>query len=116
VAIALDAPASFRLEEIMRAAVLVLAAIGTLSAIDVTPAAAGGYPYCMRTRYDSDDCSYPSYQACALTASGQGTTCFANPALAYGRRPQAYPYADGGYVDGYVDAPVRHYRRRQYDY
>ncbi len=102
----------------MRAAVLAFVAIGTLSAIDVTPAAAGGYPFCMRTRYDTDDCNYPSYQACAVTASGQGTTCFANPALAYyGRRPQGYPYAGGAYVEGpYVDAPVRHYRHRRYDY
>jgi hypothetical protein len=106
----------------MRAAVLALLAIGTFSAIDVTPAAAGGYPFCMRTRFDTDDCSYPSYQACAFTASGQGTTCFANPARAYARQPQAYPYAGGAYVDGpyvdgpYVDGPVRHYRHRRYDY
>jgi hypothetical protein len=93
----------------MRAAVWALAAIGIFSAIDMTPAAAYDYPFCMRTRYDTDDCSYPSYQACAFTAQGLGTSCFANPALAYARRPQ--PYVAQPYVDGYVAPPRYRYRR-----
>jgi hypothetical protein len=80
----------------MRAAVLAVMAIGTLSAIAIAPAQAQdygyprygfqhdyGYPVCMRTRYDSDDCSYNNFWQCQLTASGQGTSCFANPAYAY---------------------------------
>jgi hypothetical protein len=87
----------------MRASVLAFAAIGIFSAIDVTPAAAyTTYPYCMRTRYDTDDCSYPSYEACAFTARGLGTSCFANPALAYARRPQPY-----------VNGPQPYYRYRR---
>jgi hypothetical protein len=98
----------------MRAAVLAVMAIGTLSAIDVAPAQAQyyryqhdyGYPVCMRTRYDSDDCSYNNFRQCQLTASGQGTTCFANPAFAYAE-PET------------IDEPVlprrhRHHPRRIY--
>ena len=91
----------------MRTAVLALAAIGLFSALDVTAADARGYPYCMRTRYGTDDCSYPTYQACALSASGLGATCFANPAMAYGRRPPP------AYVDGPVPAPGPYYRYRR---
>jgi hypothetical protein len=95
----------------MRAALLAVMAIGTLSAIDVAPAQAQyyryghdyGYPVCMRTRYDSDDCSYNNFQQCQLTASGQGTTCFSNPAYAF-----AEP--------GYVDEPAPRYRRRHHHY
>ena len=80
----------------MRAALLALVALGALSALNVTPAAAqrtdpgpfsfntpSGYPFCMRSLYDDDDCSYRTYAQCAATASGIGLTCFANPALAY---------------------------------
>jgi hypothetical protein len=70
----------------MRAALIALAAIGTLSAIDIAPAEARDYPFCMRTRFDTDDCSYSNYQQCFATANGLGQTCFANPALAYNRQ------------------------------
>jgi hypothetical protein len=106
----------------MRAALLAVMAIGTLSAIDVAPAQAGdygyqhgygyqhdyGYPVCMRTRYDTDDCSYNNFQQCQLTASGLGTSCFANPALAY--------YAEPEYIDeSVVQRPHRrHHPRRIY--
>jgi Protein of unknown function (DUF3551) len=73
----------------MRAVFFTLMAIGTAAAIDVTPAAARDLPFCMRSVYGDDDCSYYNYQQCAVTASGQGTTCFANPALAYGAPPYA---------------------------
>ena len=83
----------------MRAALLALMAIGTLSAIDVTPAEARDYPYCMRTRFDNDDCRYASFQQCQRTASGIGATCFMNPALAYARQDIDEP------------TPRRRYRR-----
>jgi hypothetical protein len=97
----------------MRVAFLALMAIGTLSAIDVAPAQAQGrgyygyphdigYPVCMRTRYDTDDCSYDNFRQCQLTASGLGTTCFGNPAFA-----SAEPV--------YIDEPApRHRHRRHY--
>jgi len=78
----------------MRAALLALVALS--AALTVTPAAAqpvdpgpfsfytpSGYPFCMRSLYDDDDCSYRTYAQCAATASGIGLTCFANPAYAY---------------------------------
>jgi Protein of unknown function (DUF3551) len=70
----------------MRAALYALLAFGTFSAIGATPAAAAqrDLPFCMRSVYGDDDCSYYTYQQCAVTSSGLGTTCFANPALAYG--------------------------------
>lgn len=80
----------------MRATVLALVALGAISALTGMPAAAqpvdpgpfsfntpSGYPFCMRSLYDDDDCSYRTYAQCAATASGIGLTCFANPALAY---------------------------------
>ena len=85
----------------MRAALFALMAVGALSAIDIAPAQAGDYPFCMRTRYGSDDCSYYNYRQCAVTANGLGTTCFANPALAFNRQ-----------FDAEQPAPRR--RHRQY--
>jgi Protein of unknown function (DUF3551) len=95
------------------AALLALMAIGTLSAIGVAPADARdygyyaahdyGYPVCMRTRYDSDDCSFNNFQQCQWTASGLGTTCFANPAYAY-----AEPLID--------EPPPRRRHRHRRDY
>jgi uncharacterized protein DUF3551 len=79
-------PESRRLEELMRAAILALMAIGTLSAIHTTPAQARGgyaYAYCMRTLYGGDDCSFDNFRQCMWSASGLGQDCFANPALAY---------------------------------
>jgi hypothetical protein len=97
-----------RQEHPMRALLLAVTAIGTLSAIDIAPADAYdngfrhdyGFPVCMRTRYDTDDCNYYNFQQCQFTASGLGTTCFANP---------AYAYTEPAYVD--EPAPRRRHRR-----
>jgi hypothetical protein len=103
---------------LMRVALFALLALGATSALDVTPAAAqrynpgpfsfhtpSGYPFCMRSLYDDDDCSYATYQQCVNTASGIGLTCFANPALAYA--PQ----------DAYGDAqPAPRKRKKQRNY
>ena len=70
----------------MRAALIALAAIGTLSAIDIAPAEARDYAYCMRTRYDTDQCTFDSFAQCQATSSGLGGSCFQNPALAYNRQ------------------------------
>lgn len=65
----------------MRATFLVLFAIGTLSAIDVTPAAARDYPFCIKgPDYDSSvgDCRFDSYQQCMASASGLFASCDVN--------------------------------------
>jgi hypothetical protein len=85
----------------MRIAFLTLMAIGTVAALDVTPAAARDYPFCMRTMYDGDECRYPTYQSCQWAASGTGQTCFQNPALAYQPQPS------------YIDEPPPRRRSRQ---
>jgi hypothetical protein len=87
----------------MRAALIALAAIGTLSAIDIAPAEARDYAYCMRTRYDTDQCTFDSFQQCQWTSSGLGTTCFANPALAYNRQ----------YIDEQPAPRRRHHRHHR---
>jgi hypothetical protein len=93
--IEINAPASGRLEEFMRAAILALMAIGTLSVIHTAPAEArsGGpaYPVCLRTWYGDDDCSFTNFQQCMWSASGLGEDCFANPALAYAAPPIEEP-------------------------
>jgi hypothetical protein len=90
----------------MRAALFGLLALGATSVFGVAPAAAGtdpgpfsfntpsGYPFCMRSLYGDDDCSYRTYPQCARTASGLGLSCFANPALAYsqGANQRPAPY------------------------
>ena len=89
----------------MRIALLALMAVGSFAAIDVSPAQARPtYPFCMRTMFDGDDCSYPTYQACQATASGTGQTCFQNPAL-------ALPAAAAVYIEG--PAPRRRHRQPQ---
>ncbi|MDB5654232.1 MAG: hypothetical protein JWQ94_1845 [Tardiphaga sp.] len=85
----------------MRKALFAVLAIGTLTAIDIVPAAARDYPICMRTRYDQDDCSFSNYAQCRASASGLGQDCFQNPALAYNQeRPLDQP------------APRRRHRHR----
>jgi hypothetical protein len=93
--------ASGRLENVMRAALLALLAVGTVSVINTAPAKAWGwgfgpsptYPVCMHTLYDGEECNYTSYQQCMWSASGLGETCFDNPALAYGL-PDGPAYGD----------------------
>jgi hypothetical protein len=97
----------------MRAAVFALVALGIASVSQVAPAAAqpynpgpfsfhtpSGYPICMRTRFDQDDCSYSNFAQCRAAASGLGQSCFVNPAVAYA------PIDD--------EPPVRRKRRRHH--
>jgi hypothetical protein len=87
----------------MRTALVALLALAASPFFQAAPAVAGsdpgpfsfntpsGYPFCIRTLYDDDDCSYRTYAQCAATASGVGETCFANPALAYSQDPDGQP-------------------------
>ena len=59
-----------------------LIAVGVIAAAGASPAAADGSPFCIRGgNYDDaiGDCSFSSFQQCMATASGQASTCNANP-------------------------------------
>jgi hypothetical protein len=71
-----------RQENTMRAALFAMMAIGAVSALGTTPAAARDYPVCMRTVNDTDDCSFTTYDQCNATASGQAAYCFDSPGFA----------------------------------
>ncbi len=77
----------------MRAILLALLAMGTVTTLGSTSASAGywGEAFCMRTNNDVDDCSYYTYRQCQATSSGLGTYCFANPAGAYRTEPYEDP-------------------------
>ena len=45
----------------------------------------------MRTRYDTDQCSYYTYQQCAATANGLGTTSLKLAYAAPGGKPLPIP-------------------------
>ena len=66
----------------MRAALLALMAIGTLSAIGTAPAEARDYPYCIKGKQwlsPVGDCSFDTYAQCQATASGRFAYCDTNP-------------------------------------
>jgi hypothetical protein len=66
----------------MRNAIWALMAFGAACAIDATPAAAGGFPYCIKgCDYGGTvgDCSFSTYAQCQATASGRVAYCAANP-------------------------------------
>ena len=90
-------------------------AIGALSAVNVTPAAARDYPYCVQGRgvgYPGE-CSYSTYEQCQASASGRNVSCGINPRVAFGRAPQR-GYDDGVYVPR--ERKVRRgYRDDRYD-
>jgi hypothetical protein len=76
----------------MRKLLLPIVAIGILAGfgIDSSPAAAREYPFCIKGRDHpgNGDCSFPSYAACAATASGQYAYCDRNPSfVAYNSAP-----------------------------
>ena len=84
-------------------------AIGALSAIGTTPAAAIDYPYCAQGRgfgYPGD-CSYATYEQCQASASGRNLSCNINPRAAFAREGRG-----GGYYDqGVGPREQRSYRR-----
>jgi hypothetical protein len=66
----------------MRRSLWGLIAGGVIAAAGASPAAADGSPFCIRGgNYDDaiGDCSFSSLQQCLATASGQASTCNANP-------------------------------------
>lgn len=86
----------------MRTLLFALAALGTLTAMDTTPAAARDYPYCIKGHdYEGlGDCSFTSYQQCMATASGRYAWCDRNPFY--------------GYAQAVEPAPRRHYRHHRH--
>lgn len=76
----------------MRSALLALMAIGTFSMIDMTPAAARDYPYCIKGAQwlsPLGDCSFDTYEQCQATASGRLAYCDVNPFYrSYNEMPQ----------------------------
>ena len=64
----------------MRRAWLALMAAGAVSV--ATPAAAGGFPYCIKGcdfGAGAGDCSFSLLSQCQATASGRDASCAANP-------------------------------------
>ena len=77
----------------MRKTVLALKTVlatGTASMVGSAPAAAYDYPYCLQGRGVGipGDCSYPTYAACQMAASGRALSCNINPRVAFGPLPQ----------------------------
>jgi hypothetical protein len=89
----------------MRTLLFALMALGTLTAIDATPAAARDYPFCILGRdYDGlGDCSFDSYQQCMATASGRFAYCERNPFFR-------------GYAAERPSKPRRHHRNHHHAY
>jgi hypothetical protein len=76
----------------MRNLILALAAVGGVSAMASSPAAAAPiYPFCTQSQAFGTECRYPTYAACQATASGLGYDCIANPSIAYDPRPYSEP-------------------------
>ncbi|MDH2348074.1 DUF3551 domain-containing protein [Bradyrhizobium sp. SSUT77] len=59
----------------------------------ITPAAAGGYPWCAQGGgYDyPGDCTYSTYNQCQASVSGRLMACSPNPLVAYGQVQQPPP-------------------------
>ena len=87
-------------------------ALGAISAIGATPAAARDYPYCAQGRgfgYPGD-CSYSSFAQCQASASGRNLSCNVNPRAAFARERGAGGY----YNDDYAPPPRERRVRRGY--
>jgi len=66
----------------MQRALLALTAAFAVSAVIAMPAAAGGFPYCIKGcdfGGGAGDCSFSSLAQCQATASGRDAYCAANP-------------------------------------
>ena len=89
----------------MRTLLFALMALGTLTAIDTTPAAARDYPFCIlgKDYAGLGDCSFDSYQQCMATASGRFAYCERNPFFS-------------GYAAERPSKPRRHRRHHHHTY
>jgi len=65
----------------MRKLLFAALALSAFASLDITPAAARDYPFCIRGRDYTGfgECSYPTYAACAAAASGRFAYCDRNP-------------------------------------
>ena len=85
-----------------------LVSAGAVMTAGTRPAAAFDFPYCLQGNEIGmpGECTYPSYEACEMAASGRGLYCNINPRVAFlpPPPPQAYEPAP---------EPRRHGRRYQ---
>jgi len=74
----------------MRKLLFAALALSAFASLDITPATARDFPYCIRGRDFAGfgECSFPTYAACAATASGLFAYCDRNP---FYRGPVAAP-------------------------
>ncbi len=72
----------------MRILALLLTLSAATAAIDIAPAQARDYPYCLQglSAGYPGDCRFTSFQQCQASASGTGDGCGLNPRVAYARR------------------------------
>lgn len=69
----------------MKSALLAFLALAASTIIDIAPAAARDYPYCLvgRDFAGFGDCKFDTYAQCQASASGRQATCDANPFPGY---------------------------------
>lgn len=75
----------------MKPVLLALLAITASATVDITPAAARDYPFCLvgRDFAGFGDCKFDTFAQCQATASGRDASCSANPFPGYFDRPSA---------------------------
>lgn len=78
----------------MQLALLALGAIVAAGLTDISPAAAGDYPWCAQGgEYDyPGECAYSTYNQCLASVSGRLLYCGPNPLVAYGQVQQPQPH------------------------
>lgn len=69
----------------MKPFLLAVLALAASAALDIGPAAARDYPYCLTGRDYAGfgDCQFDTLAQCQASASGRQGTCSANPFLGY---------------------------------
>ena len=79
------------LERNMKPALLAFLALAASATIDIAPAAARDYPYCLvgRDFAGFGDCKFDTLDQCQASASGREAICEANPFLGYFDRSMA---------------------------
>lgn len=69
----------------MKPVLLAFLALATSATLDIAPAAARDYPYCLMGRDFAGfgDCKFDTLAQCQASASGREATCGANPFPGY---------------------------------